>query len=149
EAAKVVADPARRAEIIAADAKNLAFAQGYELVEDAGLLAEVAGLVEWPVVLMGSFDREFLQIPPEVVRTTIRVNQKCFVLRESNTDKLAPKFILVANMEAAVGGNERVIRARLSDAKFFYESDLKTRLEERLARLSGIVFHEKLGTQVE
>src|SRR5581483_11526255 len=142
EAAKVVADPARRAEIIAADAKNLAFAQGYELVEDAGLLAEVAGLVEWPVVLMGSFDREFLQIPPEVVRTTIRVNQKCFVLRESNTDKLAPKFILVANMEAAdggkaiVGGNERVIRARLSDAKFFYESDLKTRLEERIARLA-------------
>ena len=81
EAAKVVLDPARRAEIILADAKNLAFAQGYELVEDAGLLAEAAGLVEWPVVLMGSFDEAFLSIPPEVIRTTIRNNQKCFVLR--------------------------------------------------------------------
>ncbi len=155
EKAKVVVDPARRAEIILADAKNLAFAQGFELIEDQGLLTEVAGLVEWPVVLMGSFDEAFLQIPPEVVRTTIRANQKCFVLRESKNGKLAPKFILVANMEASDGGkaiiagNERVIRARLSDAKFFYETDLKTRLEDRLQKLSGIVFHEKLGTQVE
>ena len=82
EKAKVVLDPERRKEIILADAKNLAFAQGYELIEDAGLLAEVAGLVEWPVVLMGSFDEEFLSIPPEVIRTTIRNNQKCFVLRD-------------------------------------------------------------------
>src|SRR5712691_11250059 len=138
--AKVVLDPERRRETILADAKNLAFAQGYELVEDAGLLAEVAGLVEWPVVLMGSFDEAFLAIPPEVIRATIRNNQKCFVLRDPKTAKLAPKFILVANIEAEDGGkaiiagNERVIRARLSDAKFFYETDLKTRLEDRLPK---------------
>ncbi|MEA2984603.1 MAG: glycyl-tRNA synthetase beta chain [Alphaproteobacteria bacterium] len=155
EKAKVVLDPARRAEIILTDAKNLAFAQGLELVEDHSLLDEVAGLVEWPVVLMGTFDQAFLQIPPEVIRSTIRANQKCFVLRDARTDKLAAKFILVANTEAADGGkaiiagNERVIRARLSDAKFFYETDLKTRLEDRLPKLSGIVFHEKLGSQVE
>jgi glycyl-tRNA synthetase beta chain len=155
EKAKVVLDPERRRQIILADAKNLAFAQGYELIEDAGLLAEVAGLVEWPVVLMGSFDEAFLAIPNEVIRATIRNNQKCFVLRDPKTAKLAPKFILVANIEAEdggkeiVAGNERVIRARLSDAKFFYETDLKTRLEDRLAKFDDIVFHEKLGTQAE
>ncbi len=205
--AKVVLDPARRAEMILADAKNLAFAQGYELVEDLGLLAEVAGLVEWPVVLMGAFDEEFLAIPPEVIRATIRNNQKCFVLRRlsgpssfetrpsaapqdegrkgphpeealpsaaphdegkrsphpeearsavsKDEGRLANKFILVANTEAAdggkaiVAGNERVIRARLSDAKFFYETDLKTKLEDRLPKLAEIVFHEKLGTQLD
>ena len=155
EKAKVVLDPERRRQIILADAKNLAFAQGYELVEDEGLLAEVAGLVEWPVVLMGSFDEAFLAIPNEVIRATIRNNQKCFVLRDPKTTKLAPKFILVANIEAEdggreiVAGNERVIRARLSDAKFFYETDLKTRLEDRLPKFKDIVFHEKLGTQAE
>jgi glycyl-tRNA synthetase beta chain len=193
DAAKVVVDPARRAEMILADAKNLAFAQGYELVEDAGLLAEVAGLVEWPVVLIGTFDEAFLAIPPEVIRATIRNNQKCFVLRraaappsplwggdgggggatdrggsptpalradpphkgEGGASVLANKFILVANTEAAdggkaiVAGNERVIRARLSDAKFFYETDLKTKLEDRLPKLAEIVFHEKLGTLAE
>jgi len=155
EKAKVVLDPERRRQIILADAKNLAFAQGYELVEDAGLLVEVAGLVEWPVVLMGSFDEAFLAIPPEVIRTTIRNNQKCFVLRDPKTGQLANKFILVANIEAEdggkeiVAGNERVIRARLSDAKFFYETDLKTRLEDRLAKFNDIVFHEKLGTQAK
>jgi glycyl-tRNA synthetase beta chain len=155
EAAKVVLDPARRAEMILADAKNLAFAQGYELVEDAGLLAEVAGLVEWPVVLMGSFEQAFLAIPAEVIRTTIRNNQKCFVLRDPQTARLVNKFLLVANTEAAdagaaiVAGNERVIRARLSDAKFFYETDLKLKLDDRLAKLKEIVFHEKLGTQYE
>jgi glycyl-tRNA synthetase beta chain len=155
EKAKVVLDPARRADIILADAKNLAFAQGFELVEDQGLLAEVAGLVEWPVTLMGSFDKAFLAIPDEVIRATIRNNQKCFVLRDPQTAKLVNKFILVANEEAAdggkaiVAGNERVIRARLSDAKFFYETDLKTRLEDRLPKFQQIVFHEKLGTQAE
>ena len=155
EKAKVVLDPERRRQVILADAKNLAFAQGYELVEDAGLLVEVAGLVEWPVVLMGSFDEAFLAIPPEVIRTTIRNNQKCFVLRDPKTGQLANKFILVANIEAEdggkeiVAGNERVIRARLSDAKFFYETDLKTRLEDRLTKFNDIVFHEKLGTQAE
>ena len=155
EQAKVVLDPARRADIIRADAKNLAFAQGYELVEDEGLLAEVAGLVEWPVTMMGSFDQAFLSIPGEVIRATIRTNQKCFVLRDPQTAKLVNKFILVANEEAAdggkaiVAGNERVIRARLSDAKFFYDTDLKTRLEDRLPKFNQIVFHEKLGTQAE
>ncbi|MGI8524779.1 MAG: glycine--tRNA ligase subunit beta [Pseudolabrys sp.] len=155
DAAKVVLDPARRRDIILADAKNLAFAQGYELIEDDGLLAEVAGLVEWPVVLMGEFDSTFLAIPGEVIRATIRNNQKCFVLRDPQTLKLTNKFILVANEEASDGGkaiiagNERVIRARLSDAKFFYDTDLKTRLENRLPKFEQIVFHEKLGTQAE
>jgi glycyl-tRNA synthetase beta chain len=155
EKAKVVLDPARRAEIILADARNLAFAQGYELVEDAGLLAEVAGLVEWPVALMGAFEPEFLALPPEVVRATIRNNQKCFVLRDASSARLASKFILVANMQAAdggkaiVAGNERVIRARLADAKFFWDSDLKVPLEKRLPKLKAIVFHEKLGTQYQ
>src|SRR5262245_7233579 len=155
EKAKVVLDPERRKEMILADAKNLAFAQGYELVEDAGLLAEVAGLVEWPVVLMGSFDQAFLAMPPEIVRATIRNNQKCFVLRDPRTWQLVDKFILVANIEAEDGGkaiiagNERVIRARLADAKFFYDTDLKTRLEDRLPKFKHIVFHEKLGTQWE
>ena len=153
EKAKVVLDPARRADTILADAKNLAFAQGFELVEDDGLLIEVAGLVEWPVTLMGTFDQAFLSIPDEVIRATIRNNQKCFVLRDPQTARLVNKFILVANEEAIdggkaiVAGNERVIRARLSDAKFFYETDLKTRLEDRLPKFEQIVFHEKLGTQ--
>ncbi len=155
EKAKVVLDGERRKEIILADAKNLAFAQGYELVEDLGLLAEVAGLVEWPVVLMGSFEEAYLSIPPEIIRATIRNNQKCFVLRDPRTAQLTNKFILVANIEAEdagkaiVAGNERVIRARLADAKFFYDTDLKTRLEDRLPKFEQIVFHEKLGTQAE
>jgi len=153
--AKVVLDPERRKDIILEDAKELAFAQGLELVEDQGLLDEVAGLVEWPVVLMGSFDKEFLSIPSEVVRATIRNNQKCFVVSDPKTAKLTSKFILTANIEASdggkaiVAGNERVIRARLSDAKFFYDTDLKTRLEDRLPKFDTIVFHEKLGTQGE
>jgi len=118
-------------------------------------LAEIAGLVEWPVVLMGSFDDAFLRMPPEIVRATIRNNQKCFRLLEERPSQLADKFILVANIEAEdggkaiVAGNERVIRARLADAKFFYDTDLKTRLEERLSKFKDIVFHEKLGTQWE
>jgi glycyl-tRNA synthetase beta chain len=153
--AKVVPDAERRRDIILAEANQLAFAQGLELVEDEGLLAEVAGLVEWPVVLMGSFDQEFLRIPEEVIRATIRNNQKCFVLRDAAHARLVDKFILVANIEAddggtaIVAGNERVIRARLSDAKFFYETDLKTRLEDRLPKFKDIVFHEKLGSQWE
>jgi glycyl-tRNA synthetase beta chain len=155
ERAKVVLDTERRRDIILAEAKQLAFAQGFELVEDQGLLDEVAGLVEWPVVLMGSFEADFLRIPEEVIRATIRNNQRCFVLRDSAHAKLVNKFILVSNIEAEdggkaiVAGNERVIRARLSDAKFFYETDLKTRLEDRLPKFRNIVFHEKLGTQWE
>ncbi len=153
--AKVVLDAERRRDIILTEAKQLAFAQGLELVEDEGLLAEVSGLVEWPVVLMGEFDPAFLRIPEEVIRTTIRNNQKCFVLRDAAHAKLVNKFILVSNIEAEdggkaiVAGNERVIRARLSDAKFFYETDLKTRLEDRVPKFKNIVFHEKLGTQWE
>ncbi len=153
EKAKVVLDPARRRDIILHDARDLALAQGLELIEDEALLHEVAGLVEWPVVLIGEFDAAFLDIPPEVIRATIRANQKCFVLNDAATGSLANKFALVANIEASDGGaaiasgNARVVRARLSDAKFFWETDLKVRLEDRLAKLDKVVFHEKLGTQ--
>ena len=153
--AKVVLDADRRKDVILADARTLAQAQNFELVEDAALLDEVAGLVEWPVVLMGSFETDYLSIPGEVVRATIRNNQKCFVVNDPKTGKLANKFVLTANIEASdggksiVAGNERVIRSRLSDAKFFYETDLKTKLEDRLPKFEQIVFHEKLGTQAE
>lgn len=153
KAAKVILDPQARKDIIFADAKELTFAQGFELVEDQVLLDEVSGLVEWPVVMMGSFEEEYLAIPDEVIRATIRNNQKCFVVKDPKTGKLTNKFVLTANIEAAdggktiVAGNERVIRPRLSDAKFFYETDLKTKLEDRLPKFEQIVFHEKLGTQ--
>lgn len=153
KAAKVILDPQARKDIIFADAKELTFAQGFELVEDQVLLDEVSGLVEWPVVMMGSFEAEYLAIPDEVIRATIRNNQKCFVVKDPKTGKLTNKFVLTANIEAAdggktiVAGNERVIRPRLSDAKFFYETDLKTKLEDRLPKFEQIVFHEKLGTQ--
>lgn len=155
KAAKVILDPQARKDIIFADAKELTFAQGFELVEDQVLLDEVSGLVEWPVVMMGSFEPEYLAIPEEVIRATIRNNQKCFVVRDAKSGKLTNKFVLTANIEAAdggktiVAGNERVIRPRLSDAKFFYETDLKTKLEDRLPKFEQIVFHEKLGTQAE
>jgi len=151
--AKVVLDPARRRDIILHDARDLALAQGLELVEDEALLDEVAGLVEWPVVLIGEFDAAFLDIPQEVIRATIRANQKCFVLNDAATGRLANKFALVANIEASDGGaaiaagNARVVRARLSDAKFFWDTDLEVRLEDRLGKLDSVVFHEKLGTQ--
>lgn len=153
--AKIVADRDRRKASILADAKDLALAQGLELVEDEGLLDEVAGLVEWPVVLLSEFDKSYLDIPPEVIRATIRANQKCFVLHDPKTGKLANKFVLVANIEAKDGGaaikagNARVIRARLADAKFFWDQDRKTKLEDRLPKFKEITFHEKLGTQAE
>ncbi|SEC80944.1 glycine--tRNA ligase subunit beta [Bradyrhizobium erythrophlei] len=155
KAAKVILDPQARKDIILEDAKELAFAQGFELFEDIGLLEEISGLVEWPVVLMGDFDQDFLTLPGEIIRSTIRNNQKCFVVRNGETGLLVPKFVLVSNIEATDGGktiiagNERVIRARLSDAKFFYETDRKTRLEDRLAKFDSILFHERLGTQAE
>jgi len=155
ERAKVVLDPARRRDIILYDARTLAQAQGFDLIEDEGLLHEVAGLVEWPVVLMGAFEEAFLDIPPEVIRATIRANQKCFVLRKAGGTALVNRFILVANIEASdggaaiVAGNAKVVRARLSDARFFWETDLKVRLEDRLPKLDSIVFHAKLGTQGE
>jgi glycyl-tRNA synthetase beta chain len=162
--AKVVLDADRRKAIILADAKNLAFAQGLTLVEDEGLLEEVAGLVEWPVVLMGEFEAAFLDLPAEVIRATIRANQKCFVLR-GGAGKLANKFILVSNLvapddgAAIAAGNGRVVRARLSDARHFWQTDLaslpdakdKTAkpLDQRLEKLDRVRFHEKLGTQGE
>jgi glycyl-tRNA synthetase beta chain len=161
--AKVVLDADRRKAIILADAKDLAFAQGLTLVEDEGLLEEVAGLVEWPVVLMGEFEAAFLDLPAEVIRATIRANQKCFVLR-NGAGKLANKFILVSNLvapddgAAIAAGNGRVVRARLADARHFWRTDLavlpdaKTAaqpLDQRLEKLDRVVFHEKLGTQGE
>ncbi len=165
EQAKVILDADRRKDIILADAKNRAMAAGLELIEDEGLLDEVSGLVEWPVVLLGEFEEAFLEIPPEVIRTTIRANQKCFVLRKAD-GTLANNFILISNIEAddggkaIVAGNGRVIRSRLSDARYFWETDLKALpgfegqgkpLDQRLAKLKalGTVFHEKLGTQGE
>ena len=152
--AKVVLDAARRRDIIRHDARDLAFAQGLEVVDDEGLVEEVAGLVEWPVVLMGSFDESFLAVPPEAIRATIRANQKCFVLRRAD-GLLANRFIPIANIEARdggaaiVAGNERVVRARLADAKFFWDTDRAVPLETRGEKLRSIVFHEKLGRQGE
>jgi len=154
ERANVVLDAGRRADIIRHDARDLAFAQGLEVVDDEALLVEVAGLVEWPVVLMGGFDPAFLAMPAEVIRATIRANQKCFVTRGPD-GALAPNFILVANIAASdggsaiVAGNERVVRARLSDARFFWTTDLGAKLADRVPKLDSIVFHEKLGTQGE
>lgn len=154
-AAKVVLDSSRREDIILQEAKNLAFSQNLDLVEDSALLHEVAGLVEWPVVLMGTFDERFLTLPDEVIQLTIRVNQKCFVLRDPKTGALTNRFILVSNLIASdgglqiVAGNEKVVRARLSDAMFFWETDLKTPLHERVAKLGNIIFHEQLGTQLQ
>ncbi len=153
ERAKVVVDIDRRKDIILHDAKDRALALGLDLVEDEGLLEEVAGLVEWPVVLVGSFEPDFLELPDEVIRLTIRINQKCFVLKDPATGRLANRFVPVSNLEATdggaaiVAGNERVVRARLSDARFFYATDLKLPLDERLPKLDAIVFQEKLGTQ--
>lgn len=155
ERAKVILDPARRQDIILYDARSLAHARGLELVEDAALLEEVAGLVEWPVVLIGSFDEAYLALPPEVIRAAIRTHQKSFVLRDAEGGDLANKFALVANIAATDGGaaiaagNGRVVRARLADAQFFYETDLQVKLEDRLPKLADIVFHEKLGSQGE
>lgn len=178
EAAKVVIDADRRKEIILTDAKNLAFANGLDLVEDEGLLEEVSGLVEWPVVLLGEFEKEFLAIPPEVIRLTIRANQKCFVARpQGEAEALANRFVLVSNIEARDGGKEialgngKVVRARLSDAVHFWKTDqadvpdldqlkasakklaldLAKPLDQRMARLDhlGVTFHAKLGTQGE
>ena len=154
EKASVVLDIDRRKDIIRADAAQLAFARGLTVIDDEGLLEEVAGLVEWPVVMMGAFDPEFLKVPEEVIIATIRANQKCFCLRRQD-GQLAPYFLLTANNVASdggaaiVAGNERVIRARLSDARFFYDTDLRLPLEHGLPRLAESVFHAQLGTQFQ
>ncbi|MEM9279445.1 MAG: glycine--tRNA ligase subunit beta [Pseudomonadota bacterium] len=160
EKAFVMLDAETRKETIAAEAKNLAFAQGLELVEDEKLLDEVSGLVEWPVVLMGEFGEEFLDIPGEVIQLTIRENQKCFVTRKSGSDVLTSNFLLVSNIIPSDGGKEvargnaKVVNARLSDAKFFWESDLRQINSEEgfqpwINKLDAVTFHAKLGTQGE
>lgn len=153
--AKVMIDAGERARTILTEAKNLAFARGLELIEDDALLNEVAGLVEWPVVLMGDFERAFLTLPPEVIATTLKAHQKCFALKDAKTGALASQYLLVANLLAKDGGreiiagNNRVIAARLADAKFFWDQDRKSTLESRLGLLEQITFHAKLGSQGE
>ncbi|WP_417460235.1 glycine--tRNA ligase subunit beta [Kordiimonas sp.] len=148
---KVILDAGRRATLIHDTAQTLASAAGLELVKDQGLFHEVAGLVEWPVPMMGSFDSAFLSVPEEVLILTMRKDQKYFVTRDPSTGKLANKFIFTANIEPSDGGkivtagNERVLTARLSDAKFFWEQDLKHKLEDNLPALEDIVFHIELG----
>ncbi len=150
-AAKVLVDQDERAAIIRARASALAAEAGLELVEDEGLVAENAGLTEWPVPLLGRFDEAYLDVPPEVIQLTARVNQKYFVCR-SGDGKLANAFVCTANIEASDGGakivegNGKVLAARLSDARFFYETDLKTKLDDLRPKLEKIVFHEQLGT---
>ncbi len=150
---KVMLDPAARMATISEQAHAAAKAAKLQLVEDDALVAENAGLTEWPVVLMGSFDKDFLEVPGEVLTTSMKQHQKCFSVRDPKTKKLANKFILVSNLTATdggaqiVSGNEKVIRARLSDAKFFWDQDLKKPLDEMANELAGITFHEKLGSQ--
>jgi len=146
----MVARP-KRVQLIRDEARKLASDQGLDLVEDHGLIDENAGLVEWPVVLSGAFDENFLDVPPEVLMTSLKAHQKCFSLRRKD-GALANRFILVANIEADDGGtsivegNERVIRARLSDAKFFWDNDRARGLEAMAPKLGEIKFHDKLGT---
>ena len=148
----VVVDAAERMALIRDGIAALAAAEGLEVVPDEGLLAEVAGLVEWPVPLLGSIDDAFMDLPPEVMRTSMRVNQRYFALRHPD-GRAAPRFALVANIAASdggaalVAGNERVLRARLSDARFFWDQDRRAGLESFLPKLDGVVFHAKLGTQ--
>lgn len=178
EKAKVILDAERRKDIILHDAKDLAFANGLDLVEDEGLLEEVSGLVEWPQVLIGTFEEDYLQIPAEIIRLTIKTNQKCFVTRPQGAEEgLSNRFILVSNIQASDGGKEivhgngKVVRARLSDAKHFwtrdqgdlpdletltdsakkFDLDLSKPLDQRIAKLDAlnVTFHAKIGTQGE
>ncbi|MEP2750825.1 MAG: glycine--tRNA ligase subunit beta [Parasphingorhabdus sp.] len=150
-ACHVLVDQAERESIVREGAAKAAADGGLELVADEGLVIENAGLTEWPVPLLGGFDPVFLDVPEEVIQLTARVNQKYFICRDKN-GKLAPNFICTANIDATdggkaiVAGNEKVLAARLSDAKFFWELDQKTALEDHAQKLSNIVFHEKLGT---
>ncbi len=178
EKAKVMLDADRRKDMILHDARDLAFASGLDLVEDEGLLEEVSGLVEWPHVLMGTFEKDYLEIPAEIIRLTIKTNQKCFVTRPQGAEEgLSNHFILISNIDAKDGGKEiihgngKVVRARLSDAKHFwtrdqgdlpdlgtlvdsakkFDLDLKKPLDQRMAKLDAlnVTFHAKLGTQGE
>jgi glycyl-tRNA synthetase beta chain len=150
-ACHVIVDGAERRAIIALGAKMAAQKAGLTLVEDEGLLFENAGLTEWPMPLLGRFDEAFLAVPPEVIQLTARVNQKYFVCRDG-AGRLANAFVCVSNIDAVdggekiVAGNQKVLAARLSDARFFYETDLKVPLADQVQKLEKIVFHEKLGT---
>jgi glycyl-tRNA synthetase beta chain len=149
---QVVLEAEDRARMIRDGITALAAAEGLEVVPDEALIAEVAGLVEWPVPLLGRIDDAFMDLPPEVMRTTMRVNQRYFALRKKD-GSAAPRFALVANIAAPDGGaaiiagNERVLRARLADARFFWDLDRKQKLESFLPKLDSVVFHAKLGTQ--
>jgi glycyl-tRNA synthetase beta chain len=154
-AAHVILDAEERAAIIFEGVKQAAFVHGLDMIPDEGLLAEVAGLAEWPVIYVGAIENQFMDVPAEILQTSMRTHQKYFSLRDPKTGKMANRFALVANMIAEdggkeiVAGNERVLRARLSDAKFFWDEDRKHSLESRVEKLKGIVFHAKLGTQFE
>ena len=156
--AHVILRAEERAEVIWHEATNQAFALGLEVVEDKGLLAEVAGLVEWPVVLLGQIGEDFLGLPPEVLQTSMKEHQKFFSVRNPKTGRIE-RFVTVANMETAdhgatiLAGNQKVLAARLSDAKFFWENDLRTvknvGLEGMGAGLADVTFHNKLGSQAD
>jgi glycyl-tRNA synthetase beta chain len=147
----VVLDPAERRAIIKCETERLAAAEGLRVRDDPGLLDEVTGLVEWPVALIGSIDAAFMAVPPEVLITSMRAHQRYFAL-ETSDGKLAPRFVVIANTpgddggKAIVAGNERVLRARLSDAKFFWDQDQKTKLADRVPALKSRIFHAKLGS---
>ena len=157
----VMLDPAERRARIAAGARAVCEAEGLDWIEDAGLLDEVAGLVEWPVPILGRMDAAFLDLPPEVIRTSMRVHQRYFAVREPSTGQLAPRFVVVANIEPKDGGaviahgNARVLTARLADARFFWTQDQQpspdgtANFDRWLKRLEGVTFHAKLGTMAE
>jgi glycyl-tRNA synthetase beta chain len=155
KARHVVLQAEERKAIILGAARRLCADRKLELVEDEGLLDEVAGLAEWPVPILGDMDPQFLSLPPEVIRTSMRTHQKYFAVRDPASGKLAAHFVAVANIEAKDGGaaiaagNARVLSARLNDARFFWDEDRKVPLEQRLEKLKGVTFHAKLGTMYE
>ena len=155
EAHYVVLDVEERKERILEGCKTLCFARHLELVEDQGLLDEVAGLAEWPTPVLGDMDPAFLDLPPEVIRTSMRTHQKYFAVRKAGEEGLAPHFITIANIQAADGGaviaagNAKVLSSRLSDARFFWDEDVKVGFEPWLEKLNGVTFHAKLGTMAQ
>jgi glycyl-tRNA synthetase beta chain len=154
-AARVILDPAQRKETILHESGQKAFAIGAELIEDEALLDEVTGLVEWPVPLVGHIDAEFMTLPPPILQTSMRVHQKFFALRDAATDRLANRFVVVANLETdddgkeIIAGNERVLRARLADARFFWARDCGRPLAARVPDLAKVVFHAKAGSMLD
>lgn len=155
EAHYVVLDVEERKARILEGCKTLCFARHLELVEDQGLLEEVAGLAEWPTPVLGDMDPVFLSLPPEVIRTSMRTHQKYFAVRKAGEEGLAPHFITIANIQAADGGaviaagNAKVLSSRLSDARFFWDEDVKLGFEPWLEKLNGVTFHAKLGTMAQ